>query len=598
MYFHKLKLFVKKIDLFGQPIQLSFNNTPLQKTLFGGLNTLILLLVFSLVSLQSFTEIITKSHLNTSTTDNYETNPPFMDLSPKVMSWLFKFNQDQMNVWGNGSYFTIQVQQVTQSRDIKGDTIKNRTNMRLKPCALEDFNSKVRNDILGLTRNVSSLMCPISEDFYKIEGKFSSEDFSYLSFKISACVNSSNLTCARQEDIDGIFKAQKNQINFQLYFVNNMINVNNYENPVTTFLDDRIYTTINRKLYKGYNFYFTKNKIFNDDSFLQTNWQESLETFTYDNDYDETEVDIGSDMVYCSMYIRSNFISKYHTRSYDKIWKFVSFVGGVWSIFFMVFSIVGRNYNKLKLFLKIANEIYDFSDDIVESQKNLQIFNKPSIKQQNFLFKSENLNNIGNHENDFSKMIIHFLNQKTLVKLKLNLKYFFICFLRKPIEKAFLSVQKILKEEAFFEINKRLDVVNLLRKLNEIEKLKTLLLDHNQKILFDIPNKTKITVEKMNDSTLKFKKRLTRREITKERRKSQLINETMLEMKKNYEAYLAIQDESQCKDLTLGNFGEKILQMVDKQQLKIFKEMKKKEVKVGFLKTTLSSLEKAKTKDR
>ena len=250
--------------------------------------------------------------------------------------------------------------------------------------------------------------------------------------------------------------------------------------------------------------------------------------------------------------------------------------------------------------MKISNEIFDFTDDIVESRKNLQILNKPSIniKQQNFLIKTQNeINNDGNNEKAYLKMIINFLNQKNWGKLKLDLKSFLVCFLRKPFEKAFFSIQKILKEEAFFEINKRLDVVNLLRKLNDIEKLKTLLLTDNQKILFDIPSKTKLTLsQKLNESTLKFKKKLTRREISKERKKTLLINETMNEMKKNYEAFMALQDEKNWNGITTENFNDKILKLVDKGQLAIFNEMKKKEAKLGFIKTKVTSLEKAKRK--
>jgi len=45
--------------------------------------------------------------------------------------------------------------------------------------------------------------------------------------------------------------------------------------------------------------------------------------------------------------------------------------------------------------------------------------------------------------------------------------------------------QNNLKKEAFFEINKQLDVVNLLKKLSEIEKLKNLILNEKQMVLFE-----------------------------------------------------------------------------------------------------------------
>ena len=53
--------------------------------------------------------------------------------------------------------------------------------------------------------------------------------------------------------------------------------------------------------------------------------------------------------------------------------------------------------------------------------------------------------------------------------------------------------QRELKAEAFLEINKNLDVVQLIQKLKEIDKFKDLFLTENQRTVFEISKKSKIS---------------------------------------------------------------------------------------------------------
>lgn len=130
--------------------------------------------------------------------------------------------------------------------------------------------------------------------------------------------------------------------------MNNLININDLKAPGIPYLDDRIYLTIDRKYHKERNYYFMKNRMFTDQSFIGTDYEEEESIMTYENNYDDLIVDVdngGTELLpYCSIYFRSNYISKSHYRTFEKIWKFLSFVGGVWSLLFMVFSFVGSEY--------------------------------------------------------------------------------------------------------------------------------------------------------------------------------------------------------------------------------------------------------------
>ena len=569
----EIKRFLHKIDLFGQPIQLSFDRSPLQKSPIGGLLTILLLLLFSTLAVQSFYDIISKTHLNTSTTDNYEASPPFIDLSPYNMIWAISFNPPALNVWGNGSYFHIDVQQVIQTRDSSGKMIKNRTNMQLRPCNLGDFSQEAQKTLLDITPNVSTLLCPRMEDRYFLQGKYSSELFSYSSIKVSACQNSSILTCASQEQIDDAFSQG---INFQFYFINNIININDLAQPLTAFLDDRIYVTIDGKKYQEVNYYFTENRIFTDQSFVQDDFQEGNKTFTYENNYDSSSVDLNNGTTYCGMYFRSNFISKYHTRTYDKIWKFISFVGGVWSICHLVFGIMGRSYNRMKLFLRISNELFDFSDEFQTDSKKTQqvlkenkITSKPKQNDPTKLSFSKKMEH-NKIENDKRISGILNFNNPNRFKLRLGIKEFFVSLIRKKKETDYFQKQKALKSEAFLEINRHLDVVQLIRKMDEIEKLKDLFLNENQKLIFGISQKIKISLKNRKRESETFKKRLSYLGMTKSTRAQNKINDANKEMQKKYEAFLQLQEDKTSKKL-----NDKLIKLVGSQHLKFLEEMQK-----------------------
>ena len=565
----ELKRCLRKIDLFGQPIQLSFDGTPQQKSQVGGLLTLLLLVLFFILVSQSFLDIVLKSHLSTFTTENYETNPPYLDLSPRKMDWVISFNRPIMNTWGNGSFFQIDLQQVTQTRDFAGNIIKTKDIIQLLPCNLEDFSIDTKKALLAITTNVSSLLCPKREEKnYFVQGKFSSQQFSYIKIKVNGCVNTKNITCATKNEIDKVFSDNNNQINFQLYFVNNMINVNDLNQPITSFLDDRIYVTINRNKFQEFNYYFTKNKIFTDQSLVANDIKEDYNTFTYENNYDSTMVDISSSsLAYCTLFLRSNFISKTHTRTFDKIWKFISYVGGVWSIFIMVFGIVGRSYNKFKLFLRISNELFDFSEEIhgeaLLPVKKMCCEKGLSQKNQNFFSifsknKSENQNSmITNIKTDVSS------------KLKFGFKSFLRFIFRKKNRIDFRK-QKELKSEAFLEINKNLDVVQLIQKLKEIDKLKDLFLNENQRTIFDISKKTKIYLLKKNDES-DFRKRLNYMEMPKKKRTKLQIDEMLEEIQKSSRAMASLkEEEGNSKEL-----NDRLIKLVDPNKMTFFEEFQK-----------------------
>jgi hypothetical protein len=195
-----VKKIIKNIDLFGQPIQFTFNQQATQKSFFGGSVTLILLTLFLAISFQGFLDVITRADITAYTNDIYSPNPPFIDFSPGIpnsLNWAITFSPTDFNVWdGPGQFFTLTALQGVYTRDQNGVDTKIKTPIPLVPCQLDYFDVNSQAVLLGMTNNVSTFLCPQQNISLSAQGQFSSANFSFLNFVLSQCVNSTTVLCA------------------------------------------------------------------------------------------------------------------------------------------------------------------------------------------------------------------------------------------------------------------------------------------------------------------------------------------------------------------------------------------------------------------
>ena len=570
-----LKNFLKVLDLFGHPIQLTFNQKEAQKSIFGGVNTLILLSLFIAITFQGFINIIIRANITSYTTDIYSTQPPYIDLSPNVMNFAVSFTPSTMNSWDQMKYFKLEVFQGVYTRDLNGVTTKIKRTVNMVPCKLNSFSSSAQTVLLGLTSNVSGFLCPKIDDVFAIEGKFSSTNFTFLNFKLSKCKNSTNVTCASKEAIDKAFTSAGGKVYLNFYIMNNIINIYDFDNTVNPFMDDRIYLLINRDSYKEKNFYFTQQKIFTDSSIITTSYTEDIDTYIFDNNFDESELTFNeADGTYASIYFRSNFLAKYHYRTFEKLGKFISYIGGFWSVLFLFFSIIGKRYNKHLFLVKIANKLYDFENPNPESKEPKIRPNDPSQKKEfkkiKLVDNNEKKSNPGETSSENSRInqnIRLYLKKKNEYKLMKGLKYFFECFFKSSEKEKFKS-QKKLEKRAFIEIYKDVDIIHLLKKLKQIDKLKSLLLNETQICLFDFDHKTKINLSRqMRNSSLRFLEKMESRRMNVRRDTYEV---GFKDVQSYYESYQLLKKDSNEKNAT---FNSKIINLIDIDLLSIFQNI-------------------------
>lgn len=555
-----IPLFLKKLDLFGVPIQLSMKNEHLQKSSFSGFSSLIVIVTFISLSTSGFFGLFMKSDIQYISSDFSNLNPSFIDLSPNNFNWAFEISGES----SERRLFNVEVYQGLYFRDSNGSFIKNKKVRNHEKCTSDHFNPNLISSMKVITSNLSSLRCPRLNESYEINGKYTSQNFSFINIKVSKCINTSSVTCSSEEEIVNAYKNNGNKIYFNIYSLNNLLYLNDLEKPIKLFLEDRIISLIDIKFYKEKNHYMTLNTLFTDSSLYRENYEKELEVFTYENNWDEAILDNSENMnkndtLYLSLYIRSNFLSKEHKRTVKKIDEYLGYSGGLWSLFILLFGFLARKYNERKLMAKISNSLYKF---VPEKETDARI-SRPT-KKFITIKSNKNIRMSRLKLDSFRDKIRNYLLSIKGVELIHNWKVLIPgCFFKNDSKKI-INQQKIFFDKAQLNVHKDMDAIHLLSKIREIDKIKEILFDENIIKFFDFICKR--TINEGNEKSKAVSRSSIRFvSLSPEGKSMQEIN-NYNELFKNY-SYI-----KNVKKRKMGSFeiGEKMLKYLDLELINIY----------------------------
>ena len=557
---------LKKMDFFGVPIRFTLHNKTLQKSYFGGLLSILLFSILIAILHQSILSLLYREQVTTFSQETNYHDPPRIDLESFPLNFAMSFSDKRMN---NGTYFKIDFYQVFSifSKDTnRVDRMKNL--IPLEKCTTENFRPEMQNSFLSIDDSVSikTYICPKKDTLFYVQGSYADPDFTYLQIKVSACRNSSSVTCVSQADIDKVFSDNANKVYLDFYVTNNIINPKNFNNPVSSFFDDKMYIMLDRQNYKEKNFYLTKNVIMTDNNFLDSYYQEEFSTYTYENLVDENTVrldSIANTTVYAGVFFRAHSIVKTHYRSSSKVGTLVSYIGGLWSIMYFFLGQIGEFFNNKRVKIKLANSLYDFKD---ESERKRLVFPEKTKKNDIILNKNyKEMSFKGSIEEKIRRLI------DSVKELKMPYDETFIWrkyFSRNRKNRENIQIVERLREKAKKAIQKDLDVVHLLRKTKSSDKLRNLILNKDQNFVFDFFHKTEINY--VNDSHLQSRLSRTYDSLDQKFYVPNYKKGKIKDLINLYESYDRLKN-----DLEKNNLNEKIINGIRPEILKIFSSEEK-----------------------
>ena len=564
---------VKSLDFFGQPIQLTLQNQHSQTSVCGGVLTLFFLGTFASIAFQGFVDLILKNNVTSYTTDIYNFSPPAINFTEMGMKFAFSFSEPELN---SEQFFKVELFQGHYVRFSNGSSSRSKSSKQIVPCPPDYFDPTFKPALDGLTSNISHFFCPLISDSFYGSGKFTSEIFDFVNLKVSKCQNTTEeQNCFPESKIHEVFQRNENKVYFNVYLSNNIIDINNINSYITTFLDDRLYVLVDLNYYKEKNYYFTSNTVLTDSAILELNpSQEQFTTYNFENIYDEASVindlkDPNQTLV--NLYFRSNFLSKRQERGVEKLQDYVGYIGGFWSSLFLIFARIGRNYNKNKFLMKVAKNLYYFPDlNTIEKIEGPDQTQKKKIFAQNKAGKILEVKLKKTAKTHFKENIEEYMEKiRKGFKIFKKARAWFSFSPGKFISR--FKWETLLKKKVFTTMYKDIDIIHLLEKVKEIDKLKSILLNTNQKNLFDYIPKSKITLEnneksKMNRSSMLFM--LRKRNSDQRPKKNTLQDYDLNDFYMLYKSYKEMTEE---KDPKVKEINMKIIKTLDSELLKIFK---------------------------
>jgi hypothetical protein len=502
-------------DIYGSRPTFKIGRLETFKTKFGSMLTILsvlcILSAFIYFSLDIFTSDNPKIVLSI-TNVGY---PQKYHMSNDNFGFVFGLQDvNTYNQYIDETIYTAKAFQKTATRVQVGNTSEFQwdvTLLELVRCSIDKFPDEFKD--LYKFSPLNDMYCLKNNSFY-IDGTFLNDHYSFLYIELSECRNSTeniNNPCKPKSEID----AKLTGSFFAFSHTDITIDPRNYTTPNQNYNGDT-YTTISNKYFKEMHHYVKQIQIETDRGFLLSDIHEI--TFLKD-DYIKEMTDYRIANNFLSYTLKLSTVVETYSRSYKKVQNVAAEVGGVVELISILCAVLAFFYNKAKLNELIINELYYVSNDRTVKQNKSTIDNPvyETKKNPNLVLNSRLSSNHPFRGDSKATVVTYFrptvprpedinssYNSTDMVTYTPTIRltfvqsfcYFFAscCFKKTRTTKILEKGQK--------EIERQMDVLNILKKMGEVERLKDIVLSEQQLRIFNLPYKNKLSLEESKEKEM------------------------------------------------------------------------------------------------
>ncbi|KAL4478686.1 hypothetical protein ABPG74_006921 [Tetrahymena malaccensis] len=351
---------MKKLDIYGVPIGLNFNNQQIHKTSFGAIISLIVFIAFGFSFFSAGQELFYRSHPQIITSEQYVRNPQRMNFDKKQQTIMMGFSTTNSKYISDPSI--IQVNATLSSvQNIYNETSQSyykqttQTPLKIRACQIEDIKvEKIKSffNILPLNQ----MLCFDDNQEVYIEGDYAGDFYSRVDVVFNQCVNSTlsnSFVCQPQKNID----LALSNVSFLVYMIDKILDPSNFENPFD-YQGINIQSQASNQHPIQYTAYFENYYIESDVGLVQQDIQTKRDfIFT------------GTDTT--NIFNNPNIVMKFTMRPYKnkqlmmqrRYMKFTDLfaqLGGLLKFLTMIGFILSHPIAKLHLNKEIINSLFDF----------------------------------------------------------------------------------------------------------------------------------------------------------------------------------------------------------------------------------------------
>lgn len=347
----RVQQILTQADLFGQGINLTINRSTKAKTAFGGILSIILIILVSCLFFFYAEDLLYRANPITSNEIQMMTSFPTINLDKSNFPFSVALVNKENRLIYDSKYFRYQYNY------IYGDTSSSELNsipLKVNYCTPDDF-PLISNEQYNNT-HLDNTFC-IENKNLSLSGSMTEKFISYISIKISVCRNLTDPNeCAPIEEVEEFI--YNDSLFWNIYYQDTNISPQNLNNPISYVMRN------NKKLikigsYKTVEFFIRQQTLKSDEGFMFKS-QTLYDSISFDIDkFDDGTFDESTyDLIEFKILVSPNkFIIH---RSYLKIQTVLASVGGLTSLMRLLFTVLSFKFSEMKRDEIILNKIFDF----------------------------------------------------------------------------------------------------------------------------------------------------------------------------------------------------------------------------------------------
>ncbi|EWS76751.1 transmembrane protein, putative (macronuclear) [Tetrahymena thermophila SB210] len=524
-------------DIFGAHIHIKYNKKTAFNTRFGGIITFCLSGILIMYIVNIINVYISHSQVQVIQEIQNLPNSNQFNLTVNNFSFMVGITDVNFTQFIDESVYTLTIKQFTQQRILNQNTgTYDKTQeyrlIKLQRCTTEHFKIQQTNDFF-LQQDYNNFYCLSLDEQLQLQGIFNSQIFQQIEIEVSSCQGNN---CADPQYIS----SKLNNCYLQIYFVDKNVVTTDLKNPFHP-IGRSVFYIAGKDFSKTINLYFAQNQMSSDKGIVFEDIKTKVE-LTYSIDREQVVQKYGNRLFLLQISLDPNREILY-SRKYLTFSQVLSQIGGIYNILFALGCFICRPYSQLQYKRSLINQLFGFQYSLPEEQSDQIGNNKEKILKEQNLDQNTDLNNynVGGNQTQLQQKRINLdidsqncsnnqilyskntqsqKNQNLNVILKQqkestnkdekNLKKFFEQTFEEMKTKSFDYLKYYLgfiickKAKSSYAIEygmqklyKHIDIVQIINKLIEFEKLKRLLLNENQLKLFDYIPKPIIKVNKL-----------------------------------------------------------------------------------------------------
>lgn len=513
--------FFKLCDYFGVSFNFKFKDKEKYQSRFGGF-VFIVFLIFSIgyftLSFIPFFErkIYT---LNTST--------KIVSPSPLENFKELEFNLAFTLQWDNNTLLdpeTLKLFEIKSNKVIyKNSKDKIKTPLKFKNCTESDFYNKSVSQFQQL--ELSQFNCLDSEEDLSIQGGFSDPIYQYLDIAVFFSKDLDMKDEATLKSLKEFFSI--NQLKFSIYFLDTTVDVKNSETPISWYINTYV-TYLDFNMLKKTNIDFSILEFSDDKNVLLNNPQLNENLKLGDKqEYsasipDRSIAPYDNNITLLKFFFRASPSITIIERSYQKLTAFLANMGGLISNLLLVIFVAVTFFNRFWGEESILNKILKFKDHLKYKQnenfdqlytnlrkvhQEAEVKNLEAIKHDSKSIKELEIDLASRRES--KQLSEHHLNikykknqeigedeEKIIKKSKKPLDFNLCEIILKTLgcKTKSVKVKTEIHQKAADKYNYYMDIFTYIKKMQEIDLLKYLLLNKDQITLFNFLSKPSVSL--------------------------------------------------------------------------------------------------------